>query len=288
MIKVQAIQHITHAVTNRRGAESFYEDLLGAKVFFRGRLRPEDREASFLLVGDVGIELIDPPPLSGRPSAYLDRYGGLLYAMSLRVTELAALGRHLASLSVKVSAHGPHVLRTDPRTTHGLRLEFTDIDLPNDPRAVRDLRRHGAGGELPLGRLQGWAHGLLVEKPVETARFLQQALHAVPASAPDLPDGEDPRYSELGRHIVALTHPGAREGELQPLLNRQGPGIHSIAFLVDDLTAAWRYLRGKGIGLIGTAETFLATHPRSAMGARILLMPRRSREDPSRRGSHPR
>lgn len=83
---------------------------------------------------------------------------------------------------------------------------------------------------------------------------------------------------DTGRGKVEFLKPTSHESPITKFLNERGPGLHHIAFLVDDLPAWLEHLRAQGVELIdkeprtgaeGYQIAFL--HPRSTAGVLVEL-----------------
>ena len=276
MLNIQKIQHVTHAVADRRKAAAFSEGVLGAAVVFRGRMETSGREASLAAVGSLCSELIDPPEgLSDEGKEYIDRYGGLLYSVTFRVDSVEAAAEHVACHGVEPQARRPRYFRTDAGQSHGLLMEFTDEDLPcPTPVSTTPVR--------PLEPALMGTVSALVDDLERASRFLEEALCAELAGARAIGlHTEASRFYALGESRLSIMTPKAGDTVLSSVMDRQGgAGLHGVCIIVDDLEAAGQHLRSHGIGLMGTKDVRLTTHPRSAFGARILFMPPPGPDDP--------
>ena len=274
MLRAQHAQHITHAVADRRGARAFYERVFGARTFFDGCLSTHGRDATLIRFENLCIELIDPPPdLPPSQRDYLERYGGLLYAITLRVDDVGAAATHLTSQGVVVASRAPHYLLIDPKTAYGMPFEVVDAGLPKDPGLDR---RRASPGTLP-----SWSFSMLVDDLEGSAAFLEEVIGAMKIGSRP---GEHARASHhfgLGSSRLSVMTPREDDPVLSAVMDRLGgPGIHSVPILVEDLEAAAKYLRGHGIGLMGSTGVRMTTHPRSTFGARILFLARPGPDDP--------
>ncbi len=83
---------------------------------------------------------------------------------------------------------------------------------------------------------------------------------------------------DTGRGKVELLEATAPDSPVGRFLQKKGPGIHHIAFLVDDISAWLRHLELRGVELIDRqprrgAEGYLIAflHPRSTAGILVEL-----------------
>jgi methylmalonyl-CoA/ethylmalonyl-CoA epimerase len=81
-----------------------------------------------------------------------------------------------------------------------------------------------------------------------------------------------------GQGKIELLLPTSGDSPISKFLEKRGPGVHHIAFLVDDLRSWLRYLQQNGIDLIDKeprigAEGFQIAfiHPRSTAGVLVEL-----------------
>ncbi|MFC1620648.1 methylmalonyl-CoA epimerase [Candidatus Neomarinimicrobiota bacterium] len=83
---------------------------------------------------------------------------------------------------------------------------------------------------------------------------------------------------DTGGGKVEFLKPTAADSPISKFLRKRGPGLHHIAFLVDDLPAWLEHLREQGVELIDKeprtgAEGYLIAflHPRSTAGVLVEL-----------------
>ncbi len=85
--------------------------------------------------------------------------------------------------------------------------------------------------------------------------------------------------THIGETLLELLAPTSEEAAFAKFLRERGPGMHHVAYRVDDIDAALASLRARGIqlideiarpGLHNTRVAFL--HPKSTMGVLIELV----------------
>jgi methylmalonyl-CoA/ethylmalonyl-CoA epimerase len=85
--------------------------------------------------------------------------------------------------------------------------------------------------------------------------------------------------AHVGDRLLELIAPTSEEAAFAKFLKERGPGMHHIAYRVDDITAALATLKARGIQLIdetprpGMHDTLVAfLHPKSTLGTLIELV----------------
>jgi methylmalonyl-CoA/ethylmalonyl-CoA epimerase len=85
--------------------------------------------------------------------------------------------------------------------------------------------------------------------------------------------------ARVGDTLLELIAPTSEEAAFAKFVRERGPGMHHVAYRVDDIAAALAEVRGRGIQLIdeaprpgmhGTLVAFL--HPKSTLGVLIELV----------------
>ena len=129
--------------------------------------------------------------------------------------------------------------------------------------------------ELPVDHVAIAVHDLAVAVP------MYERLTGASGSTPELVSSQHVRVAFVG--IVELLEPTNDESAVARFLARRGPGLHHIAYRVEDCGAALARLVAEGfepidprprIGAGGHRVAFL--HPRSTGGALIELVERPS------------
>jgi methylmalonyl-CoA/ethylmalonyl-CoA epimerase len=89
-------------------------------------------------------------------------------------------------------------------------------------------------------------------------------------------DGLELTFLDLGRGALELLEPQSDDGPVARWLDREGPGVHHVAFETDDLVGALDTARENGVSLVdeeprpgarGHEVAFL--HPRSTGGVLV-------------------
>ena len=280
MLHIEKALAITHAVADRPAAVEHYRQAMNGEVFFDGVWKATDRDTTFVLVNNVCVELIDPPELPTKAAGYLKRYGGFVYAVTFLVANVAEARRHFQERGIGIEGEGDRYFTTDPRDTLGTTFAFTEVEIPNDPRFTRP----GARLIRPQTRVEDeasspsaclWYVTVLAKDVDQTSEFFLDVLGGRLIGKRGVGEYSNGTHVyELGASRISVIEPKTGDPTLSAVMDRQGGmGIHGICVIVEDLEAAARELRSHGVAIMGSPQTRLTTHPRSAMGARFILVP---------------
>lgn len=123
---------------------------------------------------------------------------------------------------------------------------------------------------------------IALEERDEPARFFQQLLGIESRTTEEVAGQQVVTdIFDTGAGKVELLQATSGESPITRFLQRRGPGLHHIAFQVDDLRAWLKHLKGQGVELIdeepclgaeGCLTAFL--HPRSTAGVLVELCQR--------------
>ncbi|RLG20998.1 methylmalonyl-CoA epimerase [Candidatus Micrarchaeota archaeon] len=113
----------------------------------------------------------------------------------------------------------------------------------------------------------------------EAARFYEEAL-GLKLGGVEVVEGMDTKvgFFQIGETRIELVEPTKEDTALDKFLASRGPGIHHICFEVEDIEAALRTLKERGVRLVdeeprpgahGTRVGFI--HPKSTGGVLIEL-----------------
>jgi len=122
--------------------------------------------------------------------------------------------------------------------------------------------------------------GIAVENMEEASRMFSKLLSAEPGHEAIVPDQKiKARFFELENGgAVELLMPTDDSSPIKKFLDKRGPGIHHLAFVVDDIEAKLEELKADGCRLIDEKPRIGATghkiaflHPSSTSGVLIEL-----------------
>ena len=163
MIRIRDVSRVTHVVADREAALALYRDVFGAKVFYEGPLGPRAGNVTLLTLADTCVEIVDPFDLGERPRSYLERYGGFLRSFTFKVDDAAEAAAHLRAAGIGVVEESPGHCTADPERTFGTIIEFSDADLPNDPRREPGFYERSLEADGSMGAQRLWSITLLAD-----------------------------------------------------------------------------------------------------------------------------
>ena len=113
--------------------------------------------------------------------------------------------------------------------------------------------------------------GLAVTDLDAAIAFYRDAFGVADWERLSLPDRHlDVAVARLGETLIELLAPTAEQAAISKFLREKGPGIHHVAYRVDDIRAALAELQARGVPLIdreprpGIHDTLIAfVHPRA-------------------------
>lgn len=122
--------------------------------------------------------------------------------------------------------------------------------------------------------------GIAVRSIDEALGFYKKALGAVPVHREEVPS-KNVRvvFLGLGETTLELMEPTGEEGAVAKFLKSRGPGLHHVAFKVEDISVEMKRLKGDGLppletrpraGARGHHVCFL--HPKLSGGVLIELV----------------
>lgn len=280
MLQITRLLSVAHTVTDVPAAEELYQRIFDGQVFHRGKAAVTGRTATHLLVSEVCFELVAATK-EERESPYIKRYGGLFTSMLLGVKDLKAAEEALHKAGVRTIERRAHCFTAHPDDMHGARYEFTDARLPGDPRNEPGWKPERWAAS-PMG-IQGLrSMSVLVEETRATEQFWKEVFHAKPIGA--LVNGVHAKLAllyMLGGAQFSVIMPASPDSTLAKVMKSQGAGIHSVGFSSTDIDKAAAHFRSKGVGVMKEQSLYrLTLHPRSLMGARILVMRRPNPGEP--------
>ena len=122
--------------------------------------------------------------------------------------------------------------------------------------------------------------GLAVNDIESAVAFYQQQLGVLAWEIIELPERHmRVAVAHIGTSMVELIAPTSPEAAFAKYLAEKGPGMHHIAYRVDDIHAALTQLKDQGVRLIddvprpGLHDTLVAfIHPKASLGTLIELV----------------
>jgi methylmalonyl-CoA epimerase len=170
------LDHVGIAVDRLDDALAFYRDALGLDVSVPEDVETQRVRAHVVGTGSASLELLEATAPDSPIAAFVGKRGPGLHHITLRVEDLPAALRHLASRGVRLidsvprpGAHGSQIAFIHPSATHGVLVELKQAP----PQALKLVPATIAWGDLTLTtvhdgpfRLDGGAMFGVVPKPL--------------------------------------------------------------------------------------------------------------------------
>jgi methylmalonyl-CoA epimerase len=121
--------------------------------------------------------------------------------------------------------------------------------------------------------------GIAVADLDEAVRMYRTALELEPDEIVDVPErGMRIAFFTLGQVQLELLASTRENSDVAAFLEKRGPGLHHLAFLVDDVAAALEHLKEQGVRLVdeqpkrgGRGNRIAFLHPRALGGVLVEL-----------------
>lgn len=129
--RVQGIDHIAIATADLEASLAMWERALGLRCEHVEELPERGIKVAMLPVGDSRIELVAPLHGNSEVSAFLEKKGGGIHHLALRVADVDAGTAELKAEGVRIAqepapgAHGCRVAFVHPKSTGGVLLELS-------------------------------------------------------------------------------------------------------------------------------------------------------------------
>lgn len=130
------IDHLGIATRGIEEALRFWEDALGLENVHTETVDDQKVRVAMLLLGESRIELLEPTSDDSPISRFLDKRGGGLHHIAIRVDDIEAAlarlkekGMRLIDESPRIGAEGCRVAFVHPSAANGVLLEL----VQNDP-----------------------------------------------------------------------------------------------------------------------------------------------------------
>jgi catechol 2,3-dioxygenase-like lactoylglutathione lyase family enzyme len=273
--------HLIHVVDDMPAAKERFGALFGASSFNENWSDLDRRWATFMMLGDMMMEVIEPSDAADDQqhalSKFHSRFGQHLHSLSwyVDVEDMPVLFKALLADGVRVVKPGGgffpvdtedpgKTIFTHPKDTAG-QLEFVAVEdrpLDMDPRS--------APGWSPLPpessplTVVGVAHittGTLDLRKLK--EFFERVLSAV-----TLKEDAGSAFLRVGtQSIVELAAPTGPDSLLSRDIAANGELPHRVTFRVVDLEAAELHCTNIGVRVLERTGSTLALHPDDTFGA---------------------
>jgi hypothetical protein len=215
------------------------------------------RSGGMIWIGDNSIEIGAPVGPVSPVRKFVERLGGGMHSMALRVTDvpaIEALKARLADLDVHVVATiGDQVFFTQPGDTGGLLLEWSAMRTDDDPRYGHDLPSEPPDSVVTVTHY-GFVTAAVVD-PVATAEQLAELFGTeVVRRSPDAGPGEIGAIVSLVDNLLVLFELPAADGSWTWGATPGRPRFHGHGLVVDDLDASLAALAAVGVAPVAELE----------------------------------
>jgi hypothetical protein len=236
-----------------------YDELLAPYVRLFGAVVMHDRESrdpvvgrrgGMVWLGDNSIELGEPlgdvSPIRG----FLQRFGGGMHSVALRIDDVGDARARLDRRGVAVAAEfGDSVFFTRPADTDGLLFEWSAMHTDDDPRFGHQLPVPPEPAEVPLApaRHYGFVTAAVAD-PISTAEHLASLFGSgVVRRTPGADSGEIAAIVSLVDCLLLLFRLPDRESDWPWGAAPIRPRFHAHGLVVDDLDESLAVLAEDGV-----------------------------------------
>jgi len=128
---ITKIDHIAIAVPDLESAIPHYRDVLGMTFLGTEEVPSQKVKVAMFDIGGVHIELLEPLNAESPISAYLEKRGGGIHHIALRVDEIKEQisdmqekGVRMLDSEARPGAHGSRIAFAHPKSFGGVLMEF--------------------------------------------------------------------------------------------------------------------------------------------------------------------
>jgi catechol 2,3-dioxygenase-like lactoylglutathione lyase family enzyme len=291
--RLDRLYHLTHLVDDLDAVDRWHDDLFVALHVKRNTDAVAQREASFVVIGDIILEavcVIDGPRAQHSPlGKFRERFGERMHSVAMFVDDVGLAARDLTRRQYRLfnlvgeqlvgTATSPWIW-THPKETRTL-FEFAEVpqfhwDPRFHPSWTGDFwRRHPLGIER-TSHLTVLVDDLDAVRPVYCDAFGCRSLHRE-----EIPGTRRSEFYEFGPDLVleALQPLQADSLEGQQLA-RYGAGAFGFTFAVRNLADAVAHLESKGQAIARADTDTVVLDPAGAFGLGIGFTTRKIPNDP--------
>ncbi len=289
MVRIDGLWHST-------AMEASYDELLVPLQHLFGAVVMHDqvsdhpavgRRGGMVWLGDNSIEIGAPVGERSPVRGFVDRLGGGMHSIALRVSDLSATTDWLRECGAQLAAGiGDEVCFTRPSDAAGLLLEWSAMHTEDDPRWGHPLGRQALPPVAPVQRY-GFVTAAVAE-PVTAARRLAtllgvEVLRAEEGAGPGR-IGAVVSLVDCVLVLLALPRDDASWPWGRPPTR---PRFHGHCLVVDDLTAALDALDAVGVRPVAELEHAVLLDPSVVRLPTFLcdeLLPEDPRRNPTAAG----
>ena len=278
--------HLIHVVDDIAAANERFAALFGTEVFSENWSDLDHRWASFSMLGDMMLELIQPSDAEEHQQQPLtkfhNRFGQHLHSLSwyVDVEDMPVLFKAFRAEGIRVAKPGGGLfpegtedpgpaIFTHPKDTAG-QLEFVAVDgrpLDMDPRsAVGWVAPRAESSPLSL---VGVSH--LTTSTVDLAKLKDLYVRILAAETLHEDDGRV--FLRVGTEsVIELASPTSPDSLLGRDVAANGELPHAVTFLVTDLDTVERHASVVGVGIEDRGGNTLVLNPDDIFGAVVTFV----------------
>jgi hypothetical protein len=240
------------------------------------------RSGGMIWIGDNSIEIGAPVGEQSPVRKFVERLGGGMHSMALRVGDVPAIDAmtaRFARLGVDVVATiGDNVFFTVPGDTGGLLLEWSAMQTDDDPRFGYDLPSAAPESVVTVTNY-GFVTAAVADPSAAAVQLAELFGTDVVRSAPAAEPGEIAAIVSLVDSLLVLFALPPDDGVWPWGSAPSRPRFHGQGLVVDDLEASLAALEVVGVKAVGELEHSVLLDP-SVLPAPTFLSDRLFPEDP--------
>jgi extradiol dioxygenase family protein len=280
--RIDRLYHLTHVVHDLDAVDRWHDDLFVALHVKRNRDEVAQRDASFVVIGDIILEavsVLDTGRVGPSPLAkFRDRFGERLHSVAMFVDDVAHAGHDLTRRGFRLfdvvgkQVDGTGVVPwiwTHPKETHAL-FEFAEVpEFHWDPRFhpswTGDFWR-----EHPLG-IERTSHLTVLVHDIDTVRAIYvDAFGCGSLHREEIAGERRSEFYSFGPDLVLEALQPLRPDSLESRqLEQHGEGAFGFTFTVQDLDRAVRHLESKAQPIAWADADTVVLDPDHAFGLGI-------------------
>jgi catechol 2,3-dioxygenase-like lactoylglutathione lyase family enzyme len=249
---VKRMDHVVVLSADMEASRRLWEHQIGARLALDRTFPERETRILFFRLGDITVEISGGSRQTEEGLGKPDRLWGVAWG----VDDLEATCARLAEAGIETSGVRPGIkpgtrVATVKSHTHGvatLLIEHTEASFRPESRLPQG-EAYDAGPERRAFTLTGLDHVV-----ISTPDLVSTAAKWVSTLEMNVTEGMTPEGSHLklvklpaGNAFIELAQPTTEEHRVARSIAERGPGMFSISLRVDDLDAAVRDLRAKGV-----------------------------------------
>lgn len=272
--KIRWMFHSTAMIADYDVAVDRLSLLCGLRVLeYSDNPQPEiGRRGGMTWIGDNSLELGQPTHPTGGAARFLERSGGGVHSIAVQVADIEETIAHVKALELPVAARPmEQIIFTDPRATHSVFVEWSSVEVHEDPRFG------AAEPAFVVDPLLDVTHhafiGAVVPDPVATADLMVEMFGtSVTFHEPDAIAGDPVIGVDLGDcSLLLFAMPPGGDTDLWGR-DYERPRCHLIGLKVDDLDTAVAAMEPAGFTVVRRSESMVVIDPATTGGVQIALV----------------